>query len=76
LPRYLDQEKANLSEGTFSVFELNCHLLLAVYPLVGIKAIPVSALPKDTTSELCRPIFTLSLFYAERQARKLWIPNF
>jgi len=38
-----------------------------------VDEIPLSALPlpKDTTSELAGLIFTLSLFYAERQARKL-----
>jgi len=36
-----------------------------------VEAIPLSALPKDTTSESCRPISILSLFYAKRQARKL-----
>jgi len=39
------------SEGTFSVFESSCHLLLPVQLLKG-RAIPLSALPKDTASEL------------------------
>jgi len=39
------------SERTFSVFESSCHLLLSVEPST-IEAIPFSALPKDTTSEL------------------------
>jgi len=38
-----------------------------------VEAIMLSALPKDTTSELARPTFTLSIFYTERQAGKLWI---
>jgi len=39
------------SEGTFSVFETSCHLSLPVKPS-KVEAIPLSALPKDTTSEL------------------------
>jgi len=39
------------SEETFLVFESSCHLLLPVKSL-KVKVIPVSALPKDTTSEL------------------------
>jgi len=35
-----------------------------------VQAIPLSALPKDTTSELAG-LFLLYHFYAERQARKL-----
>ena len=35
----------------------------------------LSVLPKDTTSKLAGLFSTLSLF-AERQARKLWIPFF
>ena len=38
--------------------------------------VPLSALPKDTTSKLAGLFSTLSLFYAERQAGKLWIPVF
>ena len=38
--------------------------------------VPLSALPKDTTSKLAGLFFTLSLLYAERQAGKLWIPFF
>jgi len=37
------------------------------------EANPLSALPKATTSDLARPTFTLSLYYAERQVGKLWI---
>ena len=33
--------------------------------------VPLSALPKDTTSKLAGLFSTLSLFYAERQAGKL-----
>jgi len=38
----------------------------------------ISALPKDTTSEHKLPAYlhTLSLFYAEHQSGKLWIPTF
>jgi len=39
------------SKGAFLVFESNYHLLLLVFPLM-VEAIPLSALPKDTTSEL------------------------
>jgi len=43
--------RAGVGEGrTFSVFELNCHLLLSVEPLKG-RGNPLSSLPKDTTSE-------------------------
>jgi len=51
LSRYLDQETANLSEGTFrssnqtaSCFYQSIHS--------QVEAIPLSAFPKDTTSEL------------------------
>jgi len=65
LSRYLDQEKANLSEGTFSVFESNCHLLLPVYPLIG-RDNPVKWLAQRHNKRTFRPVFTLSFFYAER----------
>jgi len=39
------------SEVTVLVFESSCHLLLPIEPLKG-RGNPVSALPKDTTSEL------------------------
>jgi len=62
--RYLDQ-----NERTFSVVESSCHLLVSVEPSKG-RSISLSALPKDTTSELV--YFTLLyLFDAERQAGKL-----
>jgi len=70
LSKYLDQETANLSEGTFSVFESICHLLLTVYSLIG-KGKPVKCLAQRHNKRTCRLIFTLSLFYAERQAGKL-----
>ena len=37
---------------------------------------PLSALPKDTTIEFAGLFSKQSLFYAERQAGKLWIPFF
>jgi len=41
-----------------------------------VQAIPLSTLPKGTTiKRTSRPIFTLSIFYAERQAEKLWKPT-
>jgi len=68
----LDQETANLSEGirTFSVFVSNCHLLLPVYPFIG-RGNRVKCLAQGHKKRTCRPIFTLSLFYAERKAEKL-----
>jgi len=75
LSRYVDQETANLSEGTFSVFESNCHLLLPVYSLIG-RGNPVKCLDQRHNKRTFRPIFRLSFFYVERQARKLRIPTF
>jgi len=41
------------SEVTFLVFESSCHLLLPdSLTTQKVEAIPISALPKDTTSEL------------------------
>ena len=50
----------------------NC-LILAMASCLPRKAggIPLSAFPKDTTSELAGFVSTLSLFNAERQAGKL-----
>jgi len=39
------------SEGTFTVFDSSCHLLLPVQPLKG-RGSPVKSLRKDATSEL------------------------
>jgi len=61
LSRYLDQETANLSKGTFSVFKSNCHLLLPVYPLKGTGN-PIECLVQKHNKRTCRPIFTLSSF--------------
>jgi len=36
----------------FAVFETSYHLLLSVYNHSKVEAIPLSDLPKDTTSEL------------------------
>jgi len=63
------------SEGTFSVFESNCHLLLPVYPLIGSRGNHVECLAQGH-KQTCRPISTLPLFYAERQAGKLRIATF
>ena len=38
--------------------------------------VSLSALPRDATSKLAGLLFTLSLFHAERQVGKLWIPIF
>jgi len=52
-PLFVRVPRPGDSVGTFSVFESSCHLLLPVYPLKGTEeAILLSALPKDTTSEL------------------------
>jgi len=40
-----------------------------------VEAILLSALPKGTTSELAGLPLHYLFFYAERQARKLWIPT-
>jgi len=63
------------SEGTFSVIELSCHLLLPVQPLKG-RGSPLSALLKDTTSELAGLFFTLYPFHVERYAREAVNTNF
>jgi len=61
------------SEGTFEILESRCHLLLGYQSNHSkVEAIPLSALPKDTTM----PIFTLSLFNVESQAGKLQILTF
>jgi len=54
LSRYLDQETANLCEGTFSVFESNCHLL-PVYPLIG-RGNPAKCLAQRHSKRTCWPI--------------------
>jgi len=58
------QSTSTDSEGTFSVFESSCHLYHS-----KVEAIPLSALPKSTTSELAG-LSSLYPFNAERQARK------
>jgi len=68
LSRYLNQETAKRplwfsSEAVTCYFQSN-H--------AKVETIPLSALPKDTTSELAQLTFTLFIFfYAERQAEKL-----
>jgi len=57
------------SEGTFSVFESSCHLLLPVKS----RGNPVKCLAQGQNKRTCRPIFTLSLFMLNV---KLWIPTF
>jgi len=44
-------------------------------PLKG-RGNPVKCLAQGHDKRTCRPAFTLSLFNAERQAGKLWIPTF
>jgi len=58
------------SEVTLSIFESSCHLLLPVYPLKG-KDNPVKCLAQGHNKQTCRPISTLTLLTAERQAGKL-----
>jgi len=55
---------------TFSVLEPSCHLYYQ-FNHSKVEAIPLNALPKDTTSELAGFFSTLTLLNAERQARKL-----
>jgi len=57
-------------------FESNCLMLLPVDPLLGRGNNPVKSLVQRHNKRTCRPIFTLSLFYAQLQAGKLWIPTF
>jgi len=69
MSRYLDQGTAKV---TFSVFRVKLPPVTTSLITQKVEAIPLSALPKDTTSELAgRPISTLSLLNAERQAGKL-----
>jgi len=73
LSRNLDQETAK------RLFWFTSQTATCYYQSIFSKAeaIRLNTLPKHTTSgKLCRPIFTLSLFYAERQAGNLWIPTF
>jgi len=53
------------SEGTFSVFESSCHLLLPVEPLKG-RGNPVKFLAQGHNKQTCRPVSTLTLLNAER----------
>jgi len=65
--------RPGVSEGTFLVFESSCHLLLPEAATCyyqsnhsKVEAIPLSTLPKDTTSELARltshyPFFVLNV---------------
>jgi len=57
------------------LFGFRVKLLLPVFPLLG-RGNPVKCLAQRHNKRTCRPTFTLSLFYAERQAGKLWIPTF
>jgi len=62
------------SEGTFSVFESSCHLYYQSNHS-KVEAILLSALPKDSTSELAglspHPLH-INPLNAERQVGKLW----
>jgi len=62
------------SKVTFSVFESSCHPLFQ-FNHSKAEAIPLRALPKDTTSELASLSSHYS-FNAERQVGKLLIPTF
>jgi len=62
-------------EAIFAIFESSCHLLLTVEPL-KVRGNLVKCLAQGPNKRTSRPIFTLSLFNAERQAGKLWISTF
>jgi len=62
------------SEGSFSVFESSCHLLLVTIPVYNTQRNrdnPVKCFAQGHNKRICRPISTLTLLNAERQARKL-----
>jgi len=61
--------RPGVSEVTFAVFESSCHLLLST-PKVEVEAIPLSALPKNTTIKI-GGLSSHYPFNAERQAVKL-----
>jgi len=67
LSRYLDQETA---KGPFR-FSSQAATYYYQSNHSKVEVIPLSALPKGTTSEFASLIFTQSLFFAERQAGKL-----
>jgi len=64
---FVKEPRPGNSEGTFSVFESSCHLLL---PVKG-RGNPVKCLAQGHNKRTCRPIFKLTLLNAERQAGKL-----
>jgi len=72
--RYLDQEVAKWPCWSSSQ-AATCY---CQYNHSKVKAILLSALPNDTTSEFAylSSFFTLPLFYLERQVGRLWIPTF
>jgi len=57
------------NEVTFSVFKENCYVFYYQSNHSKVEAIPFSAKPKDTTSELAGLSSTIR-FNPERQARK------
>jgi len=57
---------------TFLVFQVKLPpVTTSLYSHSKVEAIPLSAFPKDTTSELA--VLSSYFFYAEHQAGKLWI---
>jgi len=54
------------SEVILSVFEASCHQLLPIQPLKG-RGIPLSALPKDTSSKLPAYLHTIPLMLNVKQ---------
>jgi len=71
LSRYLEQETAKgsfrpLGKAATCYYQSNYS---------KVEAIPLSALPEGQNKRTCEPIITVSLFIAERQAGKLWIPT-
>jgi len=65
------------SEGTFSVFESSCHLVLLITNLtLKGRGNPVECLAQRHNMRACRPnsiftVHTFHFFYADRQAGKL-----
>jgi len=68
LLRYIDQETAN-GRFRFSSQAATCYYQSNHSKVEASHKVPAQGHNKRT----CRPIFTLSLFYAERQARKQWL---
>jgi len=71
---FVEVSRSGNSQGTFSVFEL-ATIITSNLTRQQVGAIPLSILPKDTTSKLS-DLFSQYHFNAERQAGKLQIPTF